>query len=198
MRAYAQAAREHPTWSVAYAQDVPKLLAELERLKAALDQVANDGGLEPIERRQIARHTLAGVVYAEPVPHDRLWHRLRFAEMVLDRLNAEIDGVPWREAARLSESLDGEPGTEPESHEAQRRAARAVLRSERERSKRLDAETQIETLKDTLVHIALERGVDGSGVEAEVLRGWALGTLQELWPDDFTPVASPADTGVQS
>ena len=39
--------------------------------------------------------------------------RLAFAEMVLDRLNAEVDGIPWREAARLSESLGGEPVTEP-------------------------------------------------------------------------------------
>ncbi len=33
MRAYADAAREHPTWSVAYAEDVPMLLAEIERLR---------------------------------------------------------------------------------------------------------------------------------------------------------------------
>lgn len=114
MRAYVQAAEDDAGWGRAYAQDVPELLDELERLTGALDQVANDGSLEPIERRQIATHALAGVVYAEPVPHDKLWHRLRFAEMVLDRLDAGIDGVPWREAARLSESLDGEPVTDTE------------------------------------------------------------------------------------
>ncbi len=38
MRAYADAAREHPTWSVAYAEDVPMLLAEIERLRETDDR----------------------------------------------------------------------------------------------------------------------------------------------------------------
>lgn len=36
MRAWAQAADGHPTWSVAYAQDVPALVAEIERLQEFL------------------------------------------------------------------------------------------------------------------------------------------------------------------
>jgi hypothetical protein len=38
MRAYADAAREHPTWSVAYAEDVPMLLAEIDRLSSTDDR----------------------------------------------------------------------------------------------------------------------------------------------------------------
>lgn len=37
-------------------------------------------------------------------------------------------------------------------------------------------------LKDTLVHIALEEGV-----EAEHLRSWALGVLKEVSPEEFDP-----------
>lgn len=33
MSNWAEMAKQHPTWSVAYAQDVPKLLAEIARLK---------------------------------------------------------------------------------------------------------------------------------------------------------------------
>lgn len=35
MKAYAEAAAEHPTWSVAYAEDVPTLLAEIAALEGA-------------------------------------------------------------------------------------------------------------------------------------------------------------------
>jgi hypothetical protein len=35
MRRWAEAAAGHPTWSVAYAEDVPVLLAEIERLRAS-------------------------------------------------------------------------------------------------------------------------------------------------------------------
>lgn len=38
MRAYADAAREHPTWSVAYAEDVPILLAEIDYLRFGDDR----------------------------------------------------------------------------------------------------------------------------------------------------------------
>jgi hypothetical protein len=34
MQAWADAAKGHPTWSVAYAEDVPVLLAEVERLRS--------------------------------------------------------------------------------------------------------------------------------------------------------------------
>jgi len=77
MRAYADAAREHPTWSVAYAEDVPMLLAEIERLqpsrlrkaesdltlcraevvrlRAWLDLMAADGGGDELHRTWIAK-----------------------------------------------------------------------------------------------------------------------------------------------
>lgn len=44
----------------------------------------------------------------------RLDARLRFAEMVLDRNVVRVDGLPWREAARLREAADGidKPETE--------------------------------------------------------------------------------------
>jgi uncharacterized membrane protein len=38
MAGYAETAIGHPTWSVAYGQDVPKLLAEVEHLRAELDE----------------------------------------------------------------------------------------------------------------------------------------------------------------
>jgi hypothetical protein len=37
MAARAEMAAGHPTWSVAYAEDVPVLLAEIARLKAAIE-----------------------------------------------------------------------------------------------------------------------------------------------------------------
>lgn len=165
MRAYAAAAREHPTWSVAYAQDVQKLLAELEQARDDATAAASyadeqwqrgqlESGLLALEedrnhwRRkaetfrellgkvaagprcghgyrpptaesyvdvQINDDTLAAIVEASRGLKLRSgpWHRLRFCEMVLDRLGAEVDGIPWRQAARLSEALDGEPVTEP-------------------------------------------------------------------------------------
>ena len=117
MRAYAEAAREHPTWSVAYARDVPKLLAEVERLRLALgarNTEAEKAFSDEFDR--LGAHDL--LVTEERNLMEARWyraeHRLRFAEMVLDRVGAEVDGVPWREAARLSESLDGEPVTDAE------------------------------------------------------------------------------------
>jgi hypothetical protein len=35
MKAYAEAAADHPTWSVAYAEDVPTLLSEIAALEGA-------------------------------------------------------------------------------------------------------------------------------------------------------------------
>lgn len=96
MRNYARAAREHPTWSVAYAQDVPKLAAEVEQWREATKvwQSVSDKNFAAWNKVQ---------------------HRLRFCEMVLDRNAVTFDGLPWREAARLREAADGidEPETEP-------------------------------------------------------------------------------------
>lgn len=39
MKEWASAAAGHPTWSVAYAEDVPKLITELERLRWELDRL---------------------------------------------------------------------------------------------------------------------------------------------------------------
>jgi hypothetical protein len=41
MRVYADAAKEHPTWSVAYAEDVPMLLDEIDHLRSKLGENAN-------------------------------------------------------------------------------------------------------------------------------------------------------------
>ena len=94
MRNYAEAAREHPTWSVAYAQDVPKLLDEVDELQEKCCM------RETRERYGTGKWKM-------------LWDRLRFAEMVLDRNAVTFDGLPWREAARLREAADGidEPET---------------------------------------------------------------------------------------
>lgn len=37
MRVRANMAEQHPTWSVAYAEDIPKLLVEIARLKALIE-----------------------------------------------------------------------------------------------------------------------------------------------------------------
>lgn len=114
MRAYAEAARgPWPSYQEAYAQDVPRLLATIDVLRANVKWWASNDN------------------YA-----NQIRHRLRFAEMVLDRIGAEVDGVPWREAARLSESLEGEPVTEPvavlvEEHEARRERWRRCGRPSR-------------------------------------------------------------------
>jgi hypothetical protein len=42
MKEWAGAAAGHPTWSVAYAEDVPKLIAEVERLRWELDRLKAD------------------------------------------------------------------------------------------------------------------------------------------------------------
>lgn len=39
MRERARVAADHPTWSVAYAEDVPRLLAEIDRLRKESDEV---------------------------------------------------------------------------------------------------------------------------------------------------------------
>lgn len=218
MRAYAEAAAKdlyYPS-SVAYAQDVPKLLAEIEYLRTR-----------------------------------RLWHRLRFAEMVLDRIGGEIDGVPWREAARLNEALDGEPVTdavpvEKRLGECQHAIATlegllsavahgevtshgyrpptamnyvtvkidediwGCIRSATWRNvtepvavlteESPDIPSPVQLMRETLTHIAYE-----SDMTVQGLQQWALGTLQALWPSEFTPVpaasrpiAQPGDTGVSS
>jgi hypothetical protein len=42
MKEWADAAAGHPTWSVAYAEDVPKLIAEVERLQWELGRLKAD------------------------------------------------------------------------------------------------------------------------------------------------------------
>jgi hypothetical protein len=49
MRQWADAAAGHPTWSVAYAEDVPVLLAEIERLRALVLPSARDRLLRKAE-----------------------------------------------------------------------------------------------------------------------------------------------------
>ena len=144
IRVFAEAAaKPWPSYQEAYAQDVPKLLAEVEYLRTR-----------------------------------RLWHRLRFAEMVLDRVGAEVDGIPWREAARLSESLEGEPVTEPVALTKNPDGLLGVLRTEAVR--------------------VIEGKTDG-GLLAEGFRSlddWLSkgGALPEAWKD----VAPASNPGVKS
>jgi hypothetical protein len=42
MKEWAGAAAGHPTWSVAYAEDVPKLIAEVERLRWEMERLKAD------------------------------------------------------------------------------------------------------------------------------------------------------------
>ena len=126
MRNYATAAREHPTWSVAYAQDVPKLLDELGRQRERADGLSKGQSLMQDDLADLLRALEMGDHARPQSPHEVMqsaiaeasvlrlyWHRLRFAEMVLDRNAVTFDGLPWREAARLREAADGvdEPET---------------------------------------------------------------------------------------
>ncbi len=65
MRAYADAAREHPTWSVAYAEDVPMLLAEIDRMRALLCRWRDDFDAYPVDPT-LEEETIAVVGSRQP------------------------------------------------------------------------------------------------------------------------------------
>ena len=122
MRAYAAAAAEEPhqkvmTYASEYARDVPKLLDELVRRDELLRTIARAlrgeaGGMEYANLDELPKDIIGtNRIWGES--NAKLQHRLCFCEMLLDKLDATVGDLPWREAARLREAADGidEPET---------------------------------------------------------------------------------------
>jgi hypothetical protein len=100
MRQWAEAAAGHPTWSVAYAEDVPLLVAEVERLRAS-SAVSN--GMMQDDLKALLRALGMGDHARPKSTHEVMLeaieevgrlrgveHRLRKAESDLALLQAEL------------------------------------------------------------------------------------------------------------